>query len=407
MVVQAISIIWRMLERPDTLPASDLPLAAGPKLNVARPGTWVAFKKARTGWEVRATGFCLGLGLGASGGGGHTRHLVDVPLGAHAWGTFLKETIALRAEVDELHTHLTNMIQSAPSEDDKERIPEKEEWCKNFFNLKNKLITHLMLVRDNKVVIDLPIAIRQDKQKGNLLCVAFQYQVSIFKDAVAKQAKLALKEMAATSTTAAATATTTSKECAPILGETEDNDQEQEIQLEAEEESGEIDERQDDEDKEAPPIEKLGLVGQKKCTPCMSTKRDIHKVPCVTCKKIDCMCHVSSKGVSCYECYTGKAKCSHVQDKEKQKTTVPPPPPPPPLAPKPKPRQKPVALTSHPVRAFLKATQAHCASRTMPTLSFGPSSKWKVAVIKEEESKKDKEDAYLAGRVSGLSNISR
>lgn len=37
---------------------------------VARPGTWVAFKKARTGWEVRATGFCLGLGLGASGGGG-------------------------------------------------------------------------------------------------------------------------------------------------------------------------------------------------------------------------------------------------------------------------------------------------------------------------------------------------
>lgn len=46
-----------------------------------------------------------------------------------------EKTIALRAEVDKLRTHLTNMIQLAPSEHDDEHIPEKEEWCQNFFNL--------------------------------------------------------------------------------------------------------------------------------------------------------------------------------------------------------------------------------------------------------------------------------
>lgn len=55
----------------------------------------------------------------------------------------------------------------------------------------------------------------------------------------------------------------TSKEWALISGKTEDNDQKQETGQAAVEKSGEIDKRENHEDREAPPIEKSGPVGCK------------------------------------------------------------------------------------------------------------------------------------------------
>lgn len=130
----------------------------------------------------------------------------------------------------------------------------------------------MTLARNNKVAIDLPVSAREDGQKGKLLCVAFQGQVSAFEDAAAKQAELASKQTAAipttstTETTAPPTApstvtpTATSTERAPVTGEREGADQEQETRQEAEEESGDIDEREDDEEPETPPVEKSGPV---------------------------------------------------------------------------------------------------------------------------------------------------
>ncbi|KAG1904978.1 uncharacterized protein F5891DRAFT_976555 [Suillus fuscotomentosus] len=283
-------------------------------------------------------------------------------------------------------------------------------------------MAHLTLGRNNKVVIDLPVSARRDWQKGYLLCAAFQSQVSIFKNTTAKQAELVLMQTVATSTSTTATmtapttttATATSMECTPVSGEREGANQEQETQ------------------QEAPPIEKSGLVGRKKCTPCISAEKLLNPVSCTTCTTMQHLCHNWSKGQLCYEWHRGKVKCSLVQksDKRKKKTAAPPPV----LAPKPKPSPKLVAPTSHPVRTSSKATQVPgLAARTqsksseLPTVAPaqpwvvpGPlciqnnayvelwmSTKQKVAVIEEEESKSEdgEEDTYLAGRVSGLSNI--
>ncbi|KAG1859482.1 hypothetical protein C8R48DRAFT_774815 [Suillus tomentosus] len=360
-----------------------------------------------------------------------------------------EETIALRAEVDKLSTRLTHIIQSAPSQHDGNHILEKEEWCKNLSDLKDQLAKHLTLACDNKVVVDLPVFTRQDWQKGYLLCVVFQSQVSTFKDAAAKQAELVLRQTAATSTststtTAPAPATTptttptpttmTSTECAPVSGEREGADQEQETQQEVEEESEEINEWEDSEETQAPPDKKSGQVGRRKCTPRMSAKKLLNPVPCTTCMTMQHPCHNWSKGQLCYECHHGKVKCSLVQNKGKKKTAVPPPSPV--LAPKPKNRPKPVAPTSHPVQTSSKATQVPgLAARTQSKYSEPPavalaqpwvvpgplciqnnayvelrmSTKQKVAIVKEEESESEsedgEEDAYLADRVSGLSNI--
>ncbi|KAG1795439.1 uncharacterized protein HD556DRAFT_1307589 [Suillus plorans] len=292
---------------------------------------------------------------------------------------------------------------------------------------------HLMLARDTKVVIDFPVTARQDGQKGNLLCMVFQCQVSTFKDATAKQVELTLKQTATTATTATTTANPMERE--PISGETEANDQEQETKVE--EETQEIDERQDAEAREAPPIEKSGPVGWKKYTPCMSTKMALNLVPCMICMNMPYACHVSSKGMSCFEYHKGKVKCSLVQDagKGKQKTISPPSPSPPPApVPKPKPKLKLVAPTTYTVRASSKATQVpgpatgtKSKSSDPPTVALPPpqlvpgllhmqnnaytelqmSSKWKIVAIEEEasESEDDEEDTYLASRVSGLTNI--
>lgn len=56
------------------------------------------------------------------------------------------ETIALRAEVDELCARLTDIIRTAPSQDDEEHIPEKEEWCKTFSDLKVRLLFPLSVL---------------------------------------------------------------------------------------------------------------------------------------------------------------------------------------------------------------------------------------------------------------------
>ncbi|KAG2045478.1 hypothetical protein BDR06DRAFT_1015614, partial [Suillus hirtellus] len=345
------------------------------------------------------------------------------------------DTIALRAEVGELSARLTHMLQSAPSQDDDEHIPEKVEWLKTFSDVKNQVAKRLTLARDNKVVIDLPVSARQDWQKGDLLRAAFQSQVTAFKDGAAT-------ETADTSTTATgpppvttttttpaiATPTASSTEDAPATGEREEGaDQEQETRQQTEEESEETNEQVD-------PELLSGPVGRQKQTPRMSAEKAMHEVPCANCKKLSRTCHVASTGESCYECRRGKVKCSHVGDKGKKKIAAPPPPPPPapplptppppPPATKPKPRPKPVAPTSRPVRASSKATQvpgpASAVAPAQPRPVPGPrsiqnnayvelrtSTKRKVAAVEEEESGSEdgEEEAYLAGRVSGLSNI--
>ncbi|KAG1906117.1 uncharacterized protein F5891DRAFT_975569 [Suillus fuscotomentosus] len=98
---------------------------------------------------------------------------------------------------------------------------------------------------------------------------------------------------------------------------------------------------------------------QEKYTLHMNTKMELNLVPCATCTNQECLCHCSTKGMSYFECYKRKIKCSLIQEtgKGKQKTVPPPPPPLPVLVPKPKPKLKPVATTIHPVRASSKATQ--------------------------------------------------
>ncbi|KAG1893343.1 uncharacterized protein F5891DRAFT_1196576 [Suillus fuscotomentosus] len=178
-------------------------------------------------------------------------------------------------------------------------------------------------------------------------------------------------------------------------------------------------------------------VEPKKRTPRISAEMAIHEVRCANCKKVARTCHVASTGESCYECRRGKVKCSHVGVKGNKKTAAPspplPPPPPPAPAPKPKPRPKPVASTSRPVRACSKATQVPGQAARTQTKSSEPAAvapaqpravpgprcvnnayvelrtctKRKIAAVEEEESESEdgEEEAYLAGRVSGLSNI--
>ncbi|KAG2059835.1 hypothetical protein BDR06DRAFT_967409 [Suillus hirtellus] len=323
-----------------------------------------------------------------------------------------KDTIALRAEVGELSAQLAHMLQLAPSQDNDEHIPEKEEWLKTFSDVKNQVAKHLMLMHDNKVVINLLVSTRQDWQKGDLLCTAFQSQVTTFKDGVAM-------EMVDTSTTATGpppvtTTTTTSTAPAPATITTTST---------------------------APTT--APTTTSTECTPAtgrqkkmlrMSAEKAIHEVPCANCKKLSRTCHVTSIGESCYKCCRGKVKCSHVRDKGKKKIVAPPSPPspappfptppPPPLATKPKPRLKPVVPTSHPIQASSKATQvpgpASAVAPAQPQLVPGPrsiqnntyielqmSTKQKVTAIKEKESGSEdgEEEAYLASWVSGLSNI--
>ncbi|KAG1787609.1 uncharacterized protein HD556DRAFT_1312644 [Suillus plorans] len=308
-----------------------------------------------------------------------------------------EEKIVLRTEVHELRAHLTDMIQPAPN--DEEHISEKEEWCTSWNDLKDKLITRLTLTRDMTVVIN------------------FLVTTSAFKNAVAKQVELTLKQTVTT---------TTAIEHEPISGETEASNQEQETERSVEEETWEIDESQDDKAREQPPIESLGPAAQEsepKPTPHMSTKMDLNPVPCVRCRDLPRPCRCSTKGILCYGCYKAKTKCSLTlnleTDKGKQKTTPPPPPPPPPPVSKPKQKPKPVATTTCAVRASSKATQVpgpttgtkKNKTSDLPTATPAPpwltSSKWKVTAIEEEvsESEDNDEDTYLASRVSGLTNI--
>ncbi|KAG2053997.1 hypothetical protein BDR06DRAFT_971902 [Suillus hirtellus] len=90
-----------------------------------------------------------------------------------------EETIALRAQ------------SAALSQDDKEHMLEKEEWLKNFSDV--KVAKHLMLTHDNKVVIDLPVLPCRDWQKGDLLHAAFQSQVTTFKNVMVREKKTPIR----------------------------------------------------------------------------------------------------------------------------------------------------------------------------------------------------------------------
>ncbi|KAG2059836.1 hypothetical protein BDR06DRAFT_1002926 [Suillus hirtellus] len=308
-----------------------------------------------------------------------------------------EDTIALRAEVGELSARLTHMLQSAPSQDDDEHIPEKEEWLKTFSDV--KVAKRLTLARDNKVVIDLLVSARQDWQKGDLLCVAFQSQVTAFKDgAVTETADTSTNSTTSTTATgpppitttttapAIATPTASSTEDVPAMGKREEGaDQEQETQEQTEEESEETNEQED-------PEQPSGWVGQKKQTLCMSAGQ-LNPVPCMTCTTMHRECHNGSKGQSCYECYHGKVKCSLVQNKGKKKVMAPPHSPPPP------------PLSSH--LGLIKGQPGPQSIQNNTYVELWMSMKQKVAAVEEKESGSEdgEEEAYLASWVSGLSNI--
>ncbi|KAG2028746.1 hypothetical protein BDR03DRAFT_1019395 [Suillus americanus] len=212
-----------------------------------------------------------------------------------------EKTIALRTEVNELLARITEMVKSAPAEDEGHDFLAKEEWCRRWNSSTASLTACLNVAQDAKANISLTDADRQQGQKGRLLCAAFQRQISAMKAAAAMQGDPSSKQK----TTGAS--------------EHEAGDQDQEADEEHQEKHAlECTQERDSEDDnivEVLPTSHMASKRQKQ-TPRMSVPRKAHNDPaCERCisKKINCYPHPG--GLRCAECKRLRNKCSLVGGK--------------------------------------------------------------------------------------------